>query len=112
MCQVRFILFLLAYDPLKSSNINPCNVCQNTTCQNRGHCSPTLGTKGFACTCASAFTGDYCEERVERCYVNACLHDGECINKPHNGFKIEIAGVKLFCLFTDDWKKDWAANKQ
>uniref|UniRef100_A0A1A9ZV42 GPS domain-containing protein n=1 Tax=Glossina pallidipes TaxID=7398 RepID=A0A1A9ZV42_GLOPL len=47
-------------------------------CNNEGECSDDGG--GKTCKCNDYFTGDTCNEMVDRCQPNPCANNGKCIN--------------------------------
>ena len=49
--------------------------CSNTVCRNDGTCVDQVA--GYICLCAPGFTGSQCEEDIDDCDPNPCLH-GRC----------------------------------
>ncbi|XP_065678288.1 basement membrane-specific heparan sulfate proteoglycan core protein isoform X1 [Hydra vulgaris] len=73
-------------DAITSKNVASCNTCHDNPCKNSGICNPSRTKFGFVCMCMKNFTGVYCEDEVERCYPDACLYEGQCVNHEKNGY--------------------------
>ena len=75
--------------------------CQNQTdycvklaveCQNGGTCVSDFSSFNFECLCQPGFTKEKCQEEIDECASNPCLHGGNCIDMV-NGFRCECDGT-------------------
>ncbi|KAL9914203.1 uncharacterized protein ACN2A1_001307 [Glossina fuscipes fuscipes] len=67
------ILFLVVITCIRAQRQSYCGFCNN-----EGECSDEDGRK--ICKCNDYFTGDTCNEMVDRCQPNPCANSGNCVN--------------------------------
>ena len=79
----------------RACSSNPC--LNNATCVDRSNLS-------FYCSCGEAYTGDFCESRVDLCRNEACSGKGEC----YEAFR--KAKCKCFSMYYGD-RCEWESSE-
>lgn len=97
----KFFVILIFFTALslKTNKVYACDICTKNNCSNGGVCVVKSVKKGYVCACKKAYTGEYCRQRIERCYPHACNLAGKCFNKPKNGYfcKCTLGRFGQFC---------------
>ena len=69
----------------------------NINCYNGGTCQ--IGANNLpCCTCASYYTGAFCQNYVGACYSNPCLNGGTC-QPTYNGFVCNCQRNFVFSIY-------------
>ena len=59
--------------------------CHNVTCRNNGKCIDLVAD--FLCVCPIGFDGRYCENNIDDCTNQSCIH-GSCVDRV-DGFECQ-----------------------
>lgn len=78
---VADLMRLVKVDFKCESKLHHPGVCGSQPCQNGGTCLETVSAGDYTCQCQeSRFHGAHCEQDINPCASNPCLHEAKCVN--------------------------------